>query len=388
MTTYSAYQPPPGPSVAESAGPLPVLVAFADPAPQSRATIAFRSLLLIPHAIVLYFVQIAANFVAFVGWWAALFTGRLPDFAVTFLTGYLRWTTRVAAYEMLLTDVYPPFSLDEEPGYPVRVAIPAPQPLNRLAVFFRAILSIPAQVVVSVVAVGAFTLAGFVAWLIALVRGRLPDALYQAYAAVLRYTARAHAYLFLVTPAYPRGLFGDTPGTPAVAPLQAASVAPAGPASWLIILSQAARRLLVVFSVLGVLLLAGYAVLIAAVAVSGTGPRAQLQTAYNKLDSQLVQYDSAVNACDDSLGCVTHQDALASGYFLAFARQAQTLSFPAADQQDALQVEQEALGLAAGYGQLSQATSVSAYNATANSLNVSQSVNQFVQNFIKLRNEL
>jgi hypothetical protein len=45
---------------------------------------------------------------------------RLPDFAVSYLTGYVLWYTRVTAYAMLLTDVYPPFSLEDEPGYPTR----------------------------------------------------------------------------------------------------------------------------------------------------------------------------------------------------------------------------------------------------------------------------
>ena len=30
---------------------------------------------------------------------------------------------RVSAYMFLLTDVYPPFTLDDDPTYPVRVAV-------------------------------------------------------------------------------------------------------------------------------------------------------------------------------------------------------------------------------------------------------------------------
>jgi len=106
-------------------GPPPAELAVAEAARQGRMTVAFRSILAIPHLFILYFLQIAAGVVAFIGWWAALFTGRLPEFAVSFLSGYLRWTMRVSAYMYLLTDEYPPFTLDDDPAYPVRLAVPA-----------------------------------------------------------------------------------------------------------------------------------------------------------------------------------------------------------------------------------------------------------------------
>jgi hypothetical protein len=41
-----------------------------------------------------------------------LFTGRWPEALRTFVVGVMRWATRVYAYLLLLTDQYPPFSLD------------------------------------------------------------------------------------------------------------------------------------------------------------------------------------------------------------------------------------------------------------------------------------
>src|SRR5689334_6047030 len=117
VTTYSPYQSYPGPAPVLTAPP-PVLVAVAEPVPQRRVTVAFRILLAIPHLFVLYWLLVAAGIVAFIGWWGALFTGRLPQFAVTFLSGVVRWATRVHAYNYLLTDVYPPFTLEDDPTYP------------------------------------------------------------------------------------------------------------------------------------------------------------------------------------------------------------------------------------------------------------------------------
>ena len=51
---------------------------FAGTAPQGRLTVGFRIILAIPQFIVLYFLFIAVFFVAVIGWFAALFTGRLP----------------------------------------------------------------------------------------------------------------------------------------------------------------------------------------------------------------------------------------------------------------------------------------------------------------------
>jgi Domain of unknown function (DUF4389) len=166
----------------------PVLVGFAGSAPQSRLTVLIRILMAIPQLVVLYLLGIAAMVVAIIGWFGALFTGRLPVFAADFLTGYLRWLTRVYAYLLLLTDVYPPFSLDDA-DYPVRVAV-MPGRLNRLAVFFRIFLLIPCWIVLALASYGAFTIFQLVSWLIVLITGRMPDTIYQALAAVLRYYVR------------------------------------------------------------------------------------------------------------------------------------------------------------------------------------------------------
>src|SRR5260370_8494511 len=85
----------------------PVLVAFAGPAPQSRLTVLVRIFMVIPQLVVLWLLGIAALVVVIIGWFGALFTGRLPVFAADFLTGYLRWVTRVAADLFLLTHVVP-----------------------------------------------------------------------------------------------------------------------------------------------------------------------------------------------------------------------------------------------------------------------------------------
>ena len=70
-------------------------------------------LLAIPHYVVLVVLWLAAIVAVVVAWFAILFTGRYPRALFDFVVGVSRWTLRVGAYALLLvTDRYPPFSLD------------------------------------------------------------------------------------------------------------------------------------------------------------------------------------------------------------------------------------------------------------------------------------
>jgi len=195
----------------------PILVAFPGPAKQRRLTVAFRFILAFPQAIALAFIGIAAAVVLVIGWFGALFMGRLPAFAADFLAGYLRWQTRYYAYMYLLTGAYPPFSFREDPRYPVQLAM-RPGKLNRFAVLFRWVLAIWADIVETVVFYGLLPVL-FIAWLIVLVTGAMPSALHQAVAAAVRYQVRVSGYLWMLTAEYPWGLFGD--GSLAAAQAQA-----------------------------------------------------------------------------------------------------------------------------------------------------------------------
>ena len=44
-----------------------------------------------------------------IAWFAALFTGAVPQGLHDFIAGFLRYYTRVAAYATILGDPFPPF---------------------------------------------------------------------------------------------------------------------------------------------------------------------------------------------------------------------------------------------------------------------------------------
>jgi hypothetical protein len=78
---------------------------------RNRLTTGFRLILVIPHAIVLAFLFIALFVVGLIAFFAVLFTGKWPTGLRDFALGVGRWYVRVVAYQLLLTDKYPPFSM-------------------------------------------------------------------------------------------------------------------------------------------------------------------------------------------------------------------------------------------------------------------------------------
>jgi hypothetical protein len=70
-------------------------------------------LLAIPHYIVLAVLALVAIFAVVIAWFAILFTGRYPRALFDYVVGVARWWLRVDGYAFLLiTDKYPPFSLN------------------------------------------------------------------------------------------------------------------------------------------------------------------------------------------------------------------------------------------------------------------------------------
>ena len=213
------------------------------PARQRRLTVLLRLLLLVPQFIVMAVLGLVTFFAAIAAWFAALVLGRLPGWAESYLSGYVGYATRVYASLYLLVDSYPPFSFTAAES-PVQVEL-RPGQLNRLAVLFRIILAIPAGIIGAVLTAGWEALS-FFCWLVVLILGRTPEPLFEATAAILRYSMRLQAYFLMLTPAYPKRLFGDR------APARATGAAPGGrSATRPLLLTGGGKVLLAVFIVFG-----------------------------------------------------------------------------------------------------------------------------------------
>jgi hypothetical protein len=166
--------------------------------------------------------------VAFVSWFAALFTGRVPDSFQEFLTGFLRLYANVYAYCYFLTPRWPGIAFSPKPGEQVTLAVDHVR-LNRAAVFFRYVLVFPAGVVNELLTIGIIPFVA-VMWLWGIVAGQGPRALHQSIALVLRYQIRLQAYSLLVTPTQPfGGLFGDGSDSQTAPPTARTTPPPVGP---------------------------------------------------------------------------------------------------------------------------------------------------------------
>jgi hypothetical protein len=95
-----------------AAGPYPVRYDIAYPERLSRGLIFIKWLLIIPHAIVVGLLGLVAYVVLWIAWFAILFTGQYPRSLFDFMVGFFRWTARMNLYASLMTDVYPPFTLE------------------------------------------------------------------------------------------------------------------------------------------------------------------------------------------------------------------------------------------------------------------------------------
>jgi hypothetical protein len=87
-----------------------------------------RIILGIPHAIVLGIVGIAFAVVWLIAAISILLNGTYPDWASSFIRGYLRWTARLLAYMSSLVDEYPPFSFQDGEAPTPRAEAPPAEP--------------------------------------------------------------------------------------------------------------------------------------------------------------------------------------------------------------------------------------------------------------------
>ena len=197
-----------------STQPYPVRLVGGQDLQRSRLTVFFRLFLLIPHIVVLMVYGIVAMIAVVIAWFAALFTGRVPDGVHGFIGGFLRYSTRVSAYGHILADPFPPFG--QGGAYPVDLEIDPPQRQGRLGVFFRYFLALPCLIVLYPLQI-ALNIVALGNWIVALFTGRVPGGLQGLGMFCLRFQSRTNAYLFLVNARYPS--FGQMPEEAPRAPM-------------------------------------------------------------------------------------------------------------------------------------------------------------------------
>lgn len=179
----------------------PIQLVVADDLRRSRLTVFFRLLLAIPHYFWVGLWGFVTELAIVVAWFAALFTGRVPDGLHDFIAAFLRYQTRLTAYLFLLAEPYPPFG-GQEGGYPVDVRIAPPSRQSRLTVFFRGLLAIPAAILAYVFRLVNQVVA-FLAWFYCLFTGTMNEGMARLSTRLLGYEVQLYGYVFLLTGRYP-----------------------------------------------------------------------------------------------------------------------------------------------------------------------------------------
>jgi hypothetical protein len=178
----------------------PIRIVVNDDLQRTRLTVFFRLILAIPLLLWAILWGVIASLAWIVNWFATLFMARSPDGLHNFLATFLRYTTHVRAYTLLIADPYPGFT--GAPGYPIDLEVDPPEHQNRLTVFFRGILAIPALLLANILSNLSQLLAIF-SWFIALVTGRVPEGLRNFAALALRFETQTYGYVMLLTGRYP-----------------------------------------------------------------------------------------------------------------------------------------------------------------------------------------
>jgi Domain of unknown function (DUF4389) len=150
----------------------------------------------------------AAAAAAFLAWFAIVVQGRAPRGLRDLVTYALGYGAQAGGYLLLLTPRYPnsdPVVAEryaELPEHPVRMIVTDDLERPRLTVIFRLFLALPHFVWWALWAT-AVLFAALVAWISALVTGRVPDALHRFLAAFVRYSTHLLAFVYVIGRRFP-----------------------------------------------------------------------------------------------------------------------------------------------------------------------------------------
>lgn len=163
--------------------------------------------LLIPHFLVFEILQNIAWLLNVIGWFAIVFTGKLPRGLADFQCMFLRYSLRLYAFFHFMHEKYPPFTFDmsaaDPGGTPISVELePQLTDRNRVTVLFRLILAIPAIVFALVTGIITVVMT-FLAFFAVLFTGRWPAGMRDWVISWYGVSLRVNAYVHLLTDRYP-----------------------------------------------------------------------------------------------------------------------------------------------------------------------------------------
>lgn len=161
----------------------------------------------IPHYFVLIFLQIWSAILAFIAFWAVLFTGKYPKNMFDFQVKYLRWYLRVMARLYNLSDGYPAFGLNAEDEN-TEFDVAYPEKLSQGDLILKALFGviyvlIPHYIVLALRGI-VTSIYILIAWFAVLFTGKYPEKMHEFNVGTIRWAYRLNLYMGLfMTDKYP-----------------------------------------------------------------------------------------------------------------------------------------------------------------------------------------
>lgn len=196
-----AQAAPPAPT-----SPYPLTLELDSPNEIPRWQPLVSWLLILPHVVVLYVLNIWATICTIVAFFTILFTKRIPDWAFRGVVLNFRYMWRVASYGGYLRAGYPPFEFNGEPmdpgTDPARLSVIKPDEYARLLPLVKWLLVIPQQIVLLFLIVGSLFV-HIIGFFTVLFTKRWPEACRNYQIGVFRWNARVLTYRGLIVDPYP-----------------------------------------------------------------------------------------------------------------------------------------------------------------------------------------
>ncbi len=160
----------------------------------------------LPHGFLLIFMAIASSFVGLINFWSILITGKMIRSMFDFQLNLMRWSLRVNARLMNLSDGYPHFGMSHNDENVV-LDIEYPESSNRVSVLLRAMFGglyvfLPHMFCLIFMQIGVMFVRLIAFWVV-LITGKYPEGMHSFMVGVMRWGIRVNAFMSYLTDTYP-----------------------------------------------------------------------------------------------------------------------------------------------------------------------------------------
>jgi hypothetical protein len=168
-----------------------------------------KYIMLIPYSIAMLVLALVVYVCQLVVWFPVMTTGQYPEWAFRLNSGLIRYVKRSSSFFSGLTDRYPSFSLEDQPGDGDAMVVFEPQQtyskfwaIPIVGISVKYIILIPHLIILNVLGL-VVALLQLVTWIPVLFGGKYPLWGYQLVGGTIRWSARVMAYGLGLTDQYP-----------------------------------------------------------------------------------------------------------------------------------------------------------------------------------------